>query len=67
MKFHTVIVYIEACRGAGAKSVAKDANGCGFDPFNISSFWCRGKVRRCFHYSTRNASKTRQKIWNGVS
>ena len=80
VSYLVIIEYVvEASRGATAQGVTVKPTGCGFDPlsrrWNIylnlyfhflrSSVEDKGGVEFC--YSTRNASRIRQKVGNGVS
>ena len=72
-------LYIEASRGAGAQSVTVKSTGCEFDAhskrkkylltfiFSFLRFSVEAKCGVEFRHSTHNASRTRQKVGNGVS
>ena len=66
---------IEASRGAVTQSVTVTLTGCGFDPhtkylftfiFSFLRFGIEAKRGVEFRHSTRNASRIRQKVGNGV-
>ena len=68
-----ILLLNEAGRGAAARGVTAKPTGCGFDPHSrneIFPFLRSGvEVKRGveFCHSTRNASRIRQKVGNGVS
>ena len=81
-KFYPLFNIIEASRGAGAHSVTVKSSGCGFGPhcrsiaemkylFTLMFSFLRSGVEAKsgveFRHSTRNASRSRRKVGNGVS
>ena len=74
--YYINIKLCETSRGAGAQSVTAKPTGCGFDlemkyllkfifPFLCSGVEDKRGVEFC--HSTRNASRIRQNVGNGVS